>query len=344
MSYEMIRDKMICVICGKNQAVDHGMCEECIKENIKVEAISQVNLAFCPKCGSIRIGKKWYKNDYAGRLMPVLMDELKCTDRDAVLTGNPKSIVMNDQDKTISFEISIDRKYIDSMNEKISVPYSVSYISCPTCNKFTGSYYEAVIQLRTVSTEYDDSLNNVLDSIGNIMEKRKRIDAASFISKVEKKAEGIDIYLGKKNDGDMLSSFVMDHFFSNIIVTKTLAGVKDGRKFYRYTYSLRILDAGEGSLVSVDHKNYILTAVRNKHIDVIDVDTERKIRINRNTFFMKDGRIVTKEPQMRKFIVISRSGDESQLMDVQNFRIITIRGKPEGDEVNLFTYKGKYFL
>ncbi|MGC8609440.1 MAG: NMD3-related protein, partial [Thermoplasmata archaeon] len=143
---------MICVICGKKQAVDHGMCEECLRANIKIEPISQVNLAICPKCGSVRIGKKWYKSDYAGKLMPVLMDELKCNDRDASLTGNPKSIVMDDQNKTINFDVNIERKYIDSIKQNVSVPYSVNYISCPTCNKLTGSYYEAVIQLRTLST------------------------------------------------------------------------------------------------------------------------------------------------------------------------------------------------
>ncbi|WP_297214873.1 60S ribosomal export protein NMD3 [Thermoplasma sp.] len=335
---------MKCVVCGKNEAIEHGVCSQCLYERANIENIGNVNIAICPKCGSVRIGKKWYREDYADRLLPLIMDEIKCTDPVAKITGDPKSIYFDESSRNLVLKVSIERQNMDSKVETVSVPYSVNYISCPTCNKVTGSYFEATIQLRTVSMKYDDMLSGVLESIEKIMEKRRKMDAASFISKIEKKPEGIDIYLGKKGDGDLISSFILDHYFATLIVSKSLAGVKEGRKFFRFTYSLRILDAPEGAIISVDKRKYILTAVRNRHIDVIDVDTEERGRINRNVFFSNDGKIITKEPQVKNFIVISRTEDESQLMDAQTFRIITIKGRTEGNEIKLFTYKGKYFL
>ncbi|BAB59619.1 hypothetical protein [Thermoplasma volcanium GSS1] len=335
---------MKCVVCGRNEAVEHGMCSSCIYDNTNVENIGPVSLVFCPKCGSIRIGKKWYRDSYGNKLLPMLLDEVKCSDVNARISGDEKGIFFDEKNKQIILPVTIKRSNMKDKIQNVAIPYSVTYISCPTCNKITGSYFEATIQLRTVSTKYDNILESVLESIEAIVEKRKKEDAESFISKVEKKPEGIDIYLGKRTDGDVVSSFVLDHFFSSIIVTKTLAGVKDGKKFFRFTYSLRILDAKEGSLLSVNRKKYILTAIRNRHIDVIDVETEDKTRINRNTFFVNDGKIVTKEPQMRKFIVVSRQGNESLLMDAQTFKMITVKGTPESDEVYLFTYKGKYFM
>ncbi|CAC12117.1 conserved hypothetical protein [Thermoplasma acidophilum] len=335
---------MKCVVCGKNEAVEHGVCSQCLFDRANIENIGNVNIAICPKCGSVRIGKKWYREDYADHLLPLIMDEVKCSDPEAKISGDPKSVYFDESNRNLVLKVNITRDHMDPKVQTVSVPYSVNYISCPTCNKLTGSYFEATIQLRTVSTKYDEILSEVLDSIEKIMEKRRKMDASSFISKIERKPEGVDIYLGKKGDGDLVSSFILDHYFATLIVSKSLAGVKEGRKFFRFTYSLRILDAPEGAIVSVDKRKYILTAIRNRHIDVIDVETEERGRINRNVFFSNDGKIVTKEPQVKNFIVISRTEDESQIMDSQTFKIITIKGRAEGNEIRVFTYRGKYFI
>ena len=54
--------------------------------------------------------------------------------------------------------------------------------------------------------------------------------------------------------------------------------------------------------------------------------------------------MIEKKPQKSTFIVVSKDEGELQLMDKENFKIITVKGDTNKEEVEVFTFDGKYYL
>ena len=49
-------------------------------------------------------------------------------------------------------EVAVDDRNLGEVNKEIAINLKINKESCPVCNKVTGSYYEAVIQPRYISS------------------------------------------------------------------------------------------------------------------------------------------------------------------------------------------------
>lgn len=334
---------MKCITCGINEAIIHGQCEGCFREHLQLTTTGALDVTICPKCGAFKIGNMWSRGKIENALFKKISSHLAINDTNVSATILKDSIALQRLENRITFhtELKTEGNSFGEMDGEI--PAKILMNSCLTCNKITGSYYEAIIQLRTLTAEYTPVVNAVLDDISAILEKMDRGDNDSFVSKIEPVRGGVDIYLGKKNDGIKLSKFIHDHYFSNTTTTKKLAGRRNGENFYRYTYLVRLFNLDPGTVLSNKEKSFILERVRSNALTVIDPTNEKRYDILQNDFNNGAYTYSSESVENRKFFVVSAQEKESLIMDQENFQVITVKGHFEG-EILGFNYNGRIIV
>lgn len=334
---------MKCIICGEREAVIHGQCEQCFLEHIQVTTKGSIELTICPKCDAFKLGNSWSRGKMEQQLSRKIAAHLESKEPNVSFEVENNSVVLRRIEGKIEFlfDIKTDEQKLEG--NPLNIPSKILLNSCPTCNKISGSYYEAIIQLRTLTAEYSPIIDKVLSEISGMLQKMHNNDTDSFLSKIQPMKEGVDIYLGKKNDGIKFAKYIHDHYFSETTTTKKLAGRREGSDFYRYTYLVRLLNLNPGTIIRGKDKTFILEKINANSLTVIDPTNEKRYDILQNDFNSGSYSYSQENLESRKFIVVSTEGKESTIMDNENFKLYTVRGNYEG-EIHALNYNGKYIV
>jgi nonsense-mediated mRNA decay protein 3 len=334
---------MNCIVCDKNPAVIRGLCGECLSNHVQITTVGSVDVTMCPKCDSYKIGNSWSRGKVEDGLSRKLEEHLVRKDPKVTVRVRKDNIILRRLDSRIDFHTETQTDNVSVPGRSMSIPSKILLNSCPTCNKISGSYYESIIQLRTYTTDYSKIIDTVLANISNMLDNLDSSASDSFVSKITRVKEGVDIYLGKKTDGIKLTKYIHDHYFSETTITKKLAGRGDGGDLYRYTNLVRILNLKPGSVISHKGSALILQKINANTITVIDPITERRIDIVQNEFYNGQYTFSDEVSEIRDFIAVSSNNNETQLMDKKNFQTLTVKGTHHG-EIKGFDYKGKILI
>ncbi len=175
-------------------------------------------------------------------------------------------------------------------------------IACEKCSRQAGGYYEAILQIRADKRKLmQEEIDRIMDIVENAIDREKD-NPKAFVSKIETRKEGIDIFLGDKSLGQKLSRIISRETGAETKESSKIAGRDDGRDFYRFTYLLRLPEFFEGDIV----KDGDMIAV------VRDVS-------KRKGYNIKTGRSI----KLKKPILIARKNDlrESSVLNVDETTI-----------------------
>jgi len=328
---------MKCILCGENEAYKLGLCRSCLSDKIHLKS-DNMDLTVCPKCGAVRLNKKWHYDNADKYIIKSATSHVIMDKEDKISSVTSYNIGENE----ISMDIVVEDRNLGDVEKEISINLKTYKESCPVCNKVTGSYYESVIQLRTYTTAYGKILEEAKDTIVKFMKNLNKHDPNSFISRIDTLKEGLDIYLGKKEDAVKIDKLMELDYFCNMKITKSLAGRKDSKDLFRYTHLVRILDLQKGSVV-YNKAYYMVKNIKPNTIELLDIHNGSTLTVSSKEFFRATYRIVMKEPEATKFIVLSSTDNESQLMNSRTFEIITFRSPFKQKEVNLYKYEGVFY-
>lgn len=328
---------MKCILCGENEAYKLGLCRSCLSDKIHLKS-DNMDLTVCPKCGAVRLNKKWHYDNADKYIIKSAASHVIMDKEDKISSVTSYNIGENE----ISMELVVEDRNLGDVEKEISINLKTYKESCPVCNKVTGSYYESVIQLRTYTTAYGKILEEAKDTIVKFMKNLNKHDPNSFISRIDTLKEGLDIYLGKKEDAVKIDKLMELDYFCNMKITKSLAGRKDSKDLFRYTHLVRILDLQKGSVV-YNKAYYMVKNIKPNTIELLDIQGGGTLTVSSKEFFRATYRIVMKEPEATKFIVLSSTDNESQLMNSRTFEIITFRSPFKQKEVNLYKYEGVFY-
>ena len=328
---------MKCILCGENEAYKLGLCRSCLSDKIHLKS-DNMDLTVCPKCGAVRLNKKWHYDNADKYIIKSATSHVIMDKEDKISSVTSYNIGENE----ISMELVVEDRNLGDVEKEISINLKTYKESCPVCNKVTGSYYESVIQLRTYTTAYGKILEEAKDTIVKFMKNLNKQDPNSFISRIDTLKEGLDIYLGKKEDAVKIDKLMELDYFCNMKITKSLAGRKDSTDLFRYTHLVRILDLQKGSVV-YNKAYYMVKNIKPNTIELLDIHNGSTLTVSSKEFFRATYRIVMKEPEATKFIVLSSTDNESQLMNSRTFEIITFRSPFKQKEVNLYKYEGVFY-
>lgn len=334
---------MKCITCDSSEAVIHGQCQNCFTDHIQITTNSSLEVTICPKCGAFKIGNSWSRGKIERPISKKISSHILLNDPNVSTRILSDSIQLQRLENRITFSTELLTGGEKISDKEAEIPARILLNSCPTCNKITGSYYEAIIQLRTLTSESTSIVNKVLGEITPILEKLHTSENDSFVSSIKPVKGGIDIYLGKKNDGIKVSKYIHDHYFSDTTTTKKLAGRREGSDFYRHTFLVRLFNLEPGAVLWDKDRAYILEKVRANALTVIDSGSERRRDILQNDFIAGSYSHTEETAESRNFLVVSTTDNESMVMDKENFQVITLKGHFEG-EIRAFKYRGKVIV
>lgn len=204
---------MICPKCGRSEKevrfID-AFCIDCYPYNIK---LPEVEIEECGHCRRIRLKGEWQPfnrkkfEDYVAG---------KCR-------GDFSSVEYDSKTSTLTFtikkggsEVQI-RKYFEPKKK---------FTMCQECSRKAAGYFEAIIQLRGNGYEVRKHQRLLSDFL------RKE----TFLSKVEEKKEGIDLYAGSSK----AVIKILNEMGLKTLMTKKLMGMRGGKRYYRTTFLLRL--------------------------------------------------------------------------------------------------------
>ncbi len=208
-------------------------CPTCNRTNNEIRFVGE----FCEKCASEKlIGK-----------LPVVLEVDKCRvcgrikTKEGMFGEDKTSLSSVIQQRLIKFRVKVigygpGRALVDvvaqTAHDTVSAEkeFELKYrkITCDSCYKRIGGYYEATLQLRGDL----ERISRFIERVSRYLEERD-----SFVAKVEKVDNGYDVFVSNKAAA---AAFISERE----IVAKTsytLSGVnKSGKKVYKNTYAIRL--------------------------------------------------------------------------------------------------------
>jgi NMD protein affecting ribosome stability and mRNA decay len=206
-----------CPICNRTseEARFFGeFCEFCLGGKLREKLAAEVDVEVCRDCGRVKV---------AGAFVPYTESSLE---RLLSIKFKPHTVKMIHISNGIA-RISVG----DEKHQGLSIDYNVHLkprkVLCDDDAKKRAGYYEAVVQLRGEAGRVE----RVAMSLSKYLEKN-----GAFVTKVESKEHGIDVYTSDKKVAFAFISSRHLKFKGSF----ELHGEKRGRRLYRNTYFITL--------------------------------------------------------------------------------------------------------
>jgi len=226
------RKGKFCPRCGRpTENFYNGVCKNCFLETTSLigKLPERLVLRSCKNCGRI-----YADDDFAltieGALDILLREILARKDMQLLHSANYR-IEGRRVHMTVVLKLEDAEK-----TERKDAELVVKSILCENCAMKTSGYYNSIVQLRVPK----QLIETFFDEIQQQVDFMSHYDSMAFISKIEKKKEGLDLYFGSKKVAMQVAKSMKDRYRAEIKVTRKNAGLHQGQKVYRDTILVRL--------------------------------------------------------------------------------------------------------
>lgn len=311
---------MFCVECGRKGKTYDGLCIDCyIKKHKFFDFPSEINIEVCKLCNSYKIGNKWRKGEIHKEIEKYLIENLRT---------EIECEVSFDENNILRIKGNFEGKDIKAEKE---IKLKEKYITCPKCSLKKGGYYEAIIQIRGANRRNMKKIDNLII---------KRIEEGeSYIMKVEEVKGGKDYYIGNKKIAERIAKELKEDFSCTMKSSKSLVGIKDGKRISRYTYSIRFTKY-EGKFIKIDGKIYKVKSA-GKKLELHGINGEVK-----NVYREEIKKAVEMNIEERDATLLHEDKDTLYVMDSESYKTFVVN-KPKnwkgGKIIKIIEYEGKIY-
>ncbi len=208
-----------CPTCNRSSAELRfygSFCEECSRKKFSEALADSIEITRCKECLKIRVkGQFTAENDNS---LEKAVQQLFRKQDIKLMGRSPKEVLVYISEDTgdgrLSVEKRIKLKHVKAL--------------CERCYKIKCNYYEAMFQLRGDSSR----ISKVIRHVEALFERNNE-----FISKMESKDGGIDLYLSSKR---LASEFVAYYkLYPKMSYTLSWQD-RSGKKVYKNTYAIHL--------------------------------------------------------------------------------------------------------
>ncbi len=337
-----------CVKCGCDceESLD-GLCIDCWLDGRKLTALPHhVDLRVCTNCNEFNVGDRWVKKDLAVAVQDAAADAL-CAIRDVRVTSVAMDVDCQDP---YVYVVNV-HSYCDIMGyeaeDDASTIVRIKNNVCKRCSRQLGSYYEAILQIRTGSRELSPEMREEsLAMVENSVARQAAHNRSLFITKMELVTGGVDVYLSSMSLGKSLARELADAFCAETKESPKLVGqTTDGQDMYRLTYLVRLPEYSVGDVVVSNDRYCKLTRVSGSGGRVMDLIDFRERAVRRAD--MPDLKLYERSSDLREATVINRMGSEIQVLHPENYSTVDLRipeGYEPGDTVRVVTIEDVLYV
>jgi len=338
-----------CVKCGKDcEESLNGLCIDCWLDGRSLtELPHHVDLKVCTNCGEFMFGDRWVKKELTEAVQDAAVDALMVV-RDAKVVGI--STTYECQDPYV-YVVNVHSEcdvlgYIaeDDASTIVRIKNNV----CKRCSRQLGSYYEAILQIRTGGrgSLTDEQREKALAFTEEYVKRAASTNKSLFITKMELVTGGVDVYLSSMSLGKNLAKEFSDVYCAETKESPKLVGqTTDGQDMYRLTYLVRLPEYHVGDVVIFDGRYCKLTRVSGNGGRVMDLMNFREKSVRKSD--MTSIKLYEKEEDLKEATVISSSGSEIQVLHPDNYSTVDLRvpeGYEAGDTVSTVTIEDILYL
>lgn len=322
-----------CVKCGRDcdESLD-GLCIDCWLGGRKLTSLPHhVDLRVCTNCGEYEFGDRWLRRDRMVAVQDAAADALAVI-RDAVpVSVSTEAVEQDPHVYGVTVRTVCDVMGYEAEDEAMTI-VRIKNTVCRRCSRQLGSYYEAILQIRTGSGRLsDEEREETLAMVENSVARQAVTNRSLFITKMEIVTGGVDVYLSSMSLGKSLARELADAYCAETKESPKLVGqTTDGQDMYRITYLVRLPEYHVGDVVVFQGHHCKLTRVNGNGGRVVDLSDFRERAVRRQD--MSELRIYEKAANIREATVVSRSGAEIQVLDPSNYSTVDLR-VPEGAEI-----------
>lgn len=216
----------LCPKCGKKTEIFiEKFCLDCFRKELerKIKIPEIQTIYRCKYCGRYSFSKEYLFNTFIEAINHFVVHSKNLKIQDV----EREAEVLDEG--YINIKILKDKLLI--LKKKVEVREKP--FTCKFCAMRNSGYKQAILQLRFDVTE------SLIEEIRDFVNRRNRTDFLSFISKIEKSKGGIDIYIGSKQVAYDILNMIANKFPIEYKVSKTLVGIKKGKKVYLDTIVIR---------------------------------------------------------------------------------------------------------
>jgi NMD protein affecting ribosome stability and mRNA decay len=135
----------------------------------------------------------------------------------------------------------IDEAQSKPMVDDAQVIVVVKPTTCAVCNLMRAGYYEAILQVRGEKKIPADKLAKIERALMSNADKMMKDDRKIFISKVDKKPEGLDFYLSSLSLARNMAEVLKNNFKAKVVETAKLIGQdRGGKRKFRVSVLARL--------------------------------------------------------------------------------------------------------
>jgi len=317
---------MKCIICGKREAVINGMCPDCfLKSKRFANPPRKVEISICPRCGAVKVGNSWnYEIKRDEGINKILHKETTFKD-DRINTNFSWKIIENQNMLEVEYKIKFDN---GEKIETAQVPLIMKIQTCPRCSKYSGDYFESILQIRSGRKMEGNELKDIKDFVMGTIKREMSKNPELYILKEEIRDGGFDLYLSSNSSTRTISKKISEQYGAIVKESPHLAGVKDGEKFYRVTYSVRLPDYGIGDFIKSGNERLKILAIKKGQIKVINIENGNTGSLTQKDFLDRDFKIFARAKDMETAVVLYERENEIEIMDESNFKMIVVKKPP----------------
>jgi len=225
--------KKFCPKCGKATDSFHdSLCGECFLEDKSSvhELPKSVKVRRCKICGRFSSSENgaWFDS-----MESAVEDEFK------KLSGRPRISSVNFHIDSRSNRVFVTvRSEFDGLEkeEAKELDLSLKAIACKYCFMKGTGYHQAVLQMRLPK----ELMGDVLDEVVKQLSIMNYSDPQAFVSKIERKGEGVDLYIGSKKAAKRIVGMLRKDLNVKTKMSNKLAGKLKGKDVYRDTILVTI--------------------------------------------------------------------------------------------------------
>ena len=343
--------KGVCVVCGAEGEIVHGMCIKCFDERVPcVFFPQQVDITVCAHCGAIMVGKRWvWDVDIGAVVSELIRKKMRVEKGVKVLAFRSK---LNEESiARMSADVAVDVKINGFILHRHGhVVVNVHRTTCKVCSRKFGNYYEAIIQIRGEGRVPDsDEIQNISNTIRREVVKASERDRGVFITKEEDVRGGKDFYLSSSLLAKKIAEGLAKKFSARLKVSPKLVGRRDGREVYRVTYSVRLPRIRAGDIIENNGEYFVVEAVARRRVKLKGLRNPQTIIKDIST--LARARVVNNLENAVDAVVVYRKNNGIYILDPETYETTEIfctyqkarrnRGVKEQMEVHEISSKNK---
>ena len=317
---------MFCVKCGKDcEEQINGLCMECFLNGRKLMVLPHhVDLQRCTNCEEFNIRDRWTKISEEDAVQDAALTGMMIIPEAEVVSVGTMAQAQDDRTYEVKVEADLAiGSYIVSANSSTLV--RVKNNVCKRCSRQLGNYYEATMQIRSGEKELPDSLRDeIVRRIRDSVELQAKTNRQLFITKVQQVPGGVDIMLSSISLARSLTKDLVESYGAESKESASLVGQSnDGIDIYRLTYLVRFPAYHTGDVMEYKGRPYKLTGLNKTGGKLLSLTDFRETSVRKSE--IQDLRILVKHSDRKEALVLSRSGNEIQVMHPTNYSTVDLR-------------------